>query len=89
MIDGSMLAARTPRAPQTKPAADAATGAASDAGTSDDAQSQALALAKSAFNYQVELQAEDERERAALEQLLLAQLKDEDEIMKKWIAMIG
>ncbi len=51
MIDGSMLAARTPRAPQTKPAADAATGAASDAGTSDDAQAHALALAKSAFNY--------------------------------------
>jgi len=46
-------------------------------------------LAKTAFNYQVEPQAEDERERAALEQLLPGQRKDENEIMKKWIVMIG
>jgi hypothetical protein len=44
---------------------------------------------KAAFNYQTELDAEAERERAALEALLMAQLKDEDEVMKKWIAMIG
>jgi hypothetical protein len=89
MIDGITPVARTPRAPQAKPAADPATGAASDADAPEEAQARALALAKTAFNEQVELQAEAERERAALEQLLLAQLKDEDEVMKKWIAMIG
>lgn len=77
-------AARAPRAPQPK--ADPAAGAADDSG--DDAREHALALAKAAFNYETECQAEAERERAALENLLLAQLKDEDEIMKKWIAMI-
>jgi hypothetical protein len=53
------------------------------------AQEHALALAKAAFDYETEVQAEGEREREALEQLLLAQLKDEDEVMKKWIAMIA
>jgi thioredoxin-like negative regulator of GroEL len=42
-----------------------------------------------AFNLATETQAEDEREQAALQQLMLAQLKDEDEVMKKWIAMIS
>ncbi len=88
MIDASFLAARTPRAPQVKPAVDPATGAASD-DSAQSAQAHALALAKSAFDYETELQAEAEREREALESLLLAQLKDEDEVMKKWIAMIA
>lgn len=43
---------------------------------------------KAAFDYEVAQQAEMERERAALEALLLANLKDEDEVMKKWIAMV-
>ena len=76
MIDGSMLAA------------DPATGAASSAPDDTTAQEHALALAKAAFNYQTEVEAEAERERDALEQLMLAQLKDEDAVMKKWIAMI-
>jgi hypothetical protein len=90
MIDSTLLAARPTRAPQVKPAADPATGAASGE-DSPQAQTQqhALALAKAAFDYETELQAEAEREREALESLLLAQLKDEDEVMKKWIAMIG
>ncbi len=90
MIDALAVAARAPRAPQAKPAADPATGAAGDA--PDDpttAQEHALAAMKAAFNYQTELDAEAERERAALEALLMAQLKDENEVMKKWIAMIG
>ena len=53
------------------------------------AQEHALALAKAAFDYETELEAEAEREREALEALLLAQLKDEDEVLKKWIAMIA
>lgn len=89
MIEGITPVARAPRAPQAKPAADPATGAASSAPDDTTAQEHALALAKAAFNYETELQAEAEREREALESLLLAQLKDEDEVMKKWIAMIG
>jgi Spy/CpxP family protein refolding chaperone len=69
-------------------AADPATGA--DSSTPDDitTQEQALAQVKAAFDYEMAEQAEMERERAALETLLLANLKDEDEVMKKWIAMI-
>ncbi len=83
------LAARAPRAPQPKPPVDPATGA--DTATPDDttAQEQALAQVKAAFDYEMAQQAEMEREREALEALLLANLKDEDEVMKKWIAMIG
>ena len=88
MIDALLLAARAPRAPQPKPAADPATGAAGDAPGDAATQEHALALAKAAFDYQTELDAETEREREALEALLLANLKDEDEVMKKWIAMI-
>jgi hypothetical protein len=44
---------------------------------------------RAAFDHETELNAEAEREREALEALLLVQLKDEDEVMKKWIAMIG
>jgi hypothetical protein len=89
VIDTSLLAARAPRAPQSKPAADPATGAASDDSSASAAQQHALALAKAAFDYETELQAEAEREREALESLLMAQLKDEDEVMKKWITMIA
>jgi hypothetical protein len=88
VIDALLLAARAPRAPQAKPAVDPATGA--DAAPPDDngAQEQALAQVKAAFNYELALQAEMEREREALEALLIANLKDEDEVMKKWIEMI-
>jgi hypothetical protein len=88
-MDVLPLAARAPRAPQAKPAADPATGA--DAAPPDDAGAQepTLAQVKAAFDYEMALQAEMEREREALEALLLANLKDEDEVMKKWIAMIA
>ena len=88
MIDVLFMAARAPRAPQPKAAVDPATGA--DTSNPDDAttQEQALAQVKAAFDYEMAQQAEMERERAALEALLLANLKDEDEVMKKWIAMI-
>ncbi|MDE2483108.1 MAG: hypothetical protein KGN02_13080 [bacterium] len=41
-----------------------------------------------AFDIALDERAELERERAALEALTMAQLKDEDAIMKKWIEMI-
>ena len=90
MIEAIVMAVRAPRAPQTKPSTDPATGAAAaapDDGTTQ--QEHALAQMRAAFDYETELHAEAEREREALEALLLVQLKDEDEVMKKWIAMIG
>ena len=88
MIDALLAAARAPRAPQAEPAVDPATGAATADPAEPSAQEQALAQVKAAFDYEMAQQAEMEREREALEALLLANLKDEDEIMKKWIAMI-
>ena len=83
------VAARTPRAPQ--PSTDAATGAADGAGpdaAANAAQQRALAAQRDTFNYEAAEQAELEREREVLESMVQAQLKDEDEVMKKWIAMI-
>ena len=74
------------RKPSTDPATGAAAAAPDDGTTS---QEHALAQTRAAFDYETELDAEAEREREALETLLLAQLKDEDEVMKKWIAMIS
>jgi hypothetical protein len=83
-----IVAARTPRAPHAK-AADPATGAADSAA---DAQTQAqehtLAVQRQTFDFAMEENSELEREREALAQLMIAQLKDEDEIVKKWIEMI-
>jgi len=85
MISSPMLAARTPRAPQVKtatPAGDDKTDPATQA------QENALAAERQAFDIGMEQQAEFERERQALEQLMLTRLKDEDEIMKKFIELI-
>jgi hypothetical protein len=83
MISGPAPAARTPRAPQTKAPA------AGDAAPAEDpAQERALEIQRQTFDIELQEQAELEREREALEQLMLARLKDEDEIVKKMIAMI-
>ena len=77
-------AARAPRIPQTKnttPAADSG-----DAQT--QSQENALAAQRQTFDIGMEVQAEFERERQALEQLMIMRLKDEDEIMKKFIELI-
>ena len=51
----------------------------------DDA---AVAAQSSAFDLSQAESAELQRELEALDDMMLAQLKDEDAIMKKWIAMI-
>lgn len=48
----------------------------------------AAASQHAAFDDTTAERAEMLRELAALEDLMMAQLKNEDEIMKKWIAMI-
>ncbi|MBV8149454.1 MAG: hypothetical protein JO092_10215 [Candidatus Eremiobacteraeota bacterium] len=47
-----------------------------------------IAAQHATFDFQLAEQAELFREREALETLRMDQLKNEDEIMKKWIALI-
>ncbi len=47
-----------------------------------------IAAQRGAFDYEAAERAEIEREHEALEALLMAFLKNEDEIMKKWISLI-
>ncbi len=60
--------------------ATAATKAAADAG---------VASQSAAFDSSQAESAELQRELEALDEMMMAQLKDEDAILKKWIAMIG
>ena len=82
-------AAREPRAPHSTAANDA-TGANGDSelDAQQQAQEHALALQKAQFDFDAEERAELERERAALETMMMVQLKNEDEILKKWIELI-
>lgn len=52
-----------------------------------DQQAQ-IAAEHAAFDFQLAETAEQLREHEALQALLMEQLKNEDEIMKKWIALI-
>jgi hypothetical protein len=74
------LPARPPssRAPST-------TGGSSDLTPEEQAK---LAAQHAAFDFQLAERAELEREHEALAALVMEQLKNEDEIMKKWIALI-
>jgi hypothetical protein len=86
-----LAAARIARVPRPAIDTGAATGAADDADPNADAnavQQQAIATQRAAFNYDAAERAELEREREALEEMVQSQLKFEDEIMNKWIAMI-
>lgn len=51
-------------------------------------QHQQLAAQHAAFDFDAAERAEIEREHEALQAMLMAWLKNEDEIMKKWIALI-
>lgn len=62
-----------------------ASGAASDLTPEQQAQ---IAVQHAAFDFQLAETAELLREHEALQSLLMEQLKNEDEIMKKWIALI-
>ena len=47
-----------------------------------------LAARHATFDYRAAQRAEIQREHAVLEMLMMEQLKNDDEIMKKWIALI-
>ncbi len=77
-----------PRSERAAPSRGAAVQpAASDGGLTPEQQAQ-IAAQHQAFDYDVAERAEMLREHEALQTLLLEQLKNEDEIMKKWIALI-
>ena len=61
--------------------------AAADNDLTDEQRAQ-LAAQHAAFDFAVAESAELLREHEALQALLMEQLKNEDEIMKKWIALI-
>ena len=52
------------------------------------AGSQAVAAQRQAFDYDAAERAEILREHEVIEAMLMAHLKNEDEITKKWIALI-
>jgi hypothetical protein len=61
----------------------------SSAPSTDDVQGQQqIAAQRQAFDFDAAERAEIEREHEALQAMLLAWFKNEDEIMKKWIALI-
>lgn len=74
----ALTPAARPKAPQGKAADDPEVKEKQDA----------LDLQQALFNVEMAEQAELEREREALEALQMAQIKNEDAIMKKWIEMI-
>ena len=84
-----MLPVRNERLPAPRAAAPRGTGSAvsGDGDVSADRQAQ-IAAQHAAFDFQLAETAELQREHEALQALLMEQLKNDDEIMKKWIALI-
>ncbi len=59
-----------------------------DASGASPAEQPQLAAQRQAFDYEAAERAEIVREHEVLEALLMAHLKNEDEITKKWISLI-
>jgi hypothetical protein len=89
-MNGPLHASRTERTPATRGALPAPRGsAASPAGPDlSRPQQDQIAAQRQAFDYEAAERAEIVREHEVLEALLMAHLKNEDEITKKWIALI-
>lgn len=88
-MNGPILPIRSDRgalAPRSLVPATRGTAAATDDLT--DEQKAQLAEQHAAFDFEIAERAELLREHEALQALLMEQLKNEDEIMKKWISLI-
>lgn len=86
---GPTLPLRSERTAAARGNSAAPRGAGSASGSDLDAQEQQqIAAQRQAFDLEAAERAEIEREHEALQALLMAFLKNEDEIMKKWIALI-
>ena len=77
--------ARAGRTALTASRPSTAASAGSDVSAAQQAQ---LVAQRAAFDYEAAESAEIEREHEVLQALLMAFLKNEDEITKKWIALI-
>lgn len=85
-MSGALLPLRGER---TTPVRTAARPVSSAAGSDLAAAQQAqIAAQHAAFDFQLAETAEALREHEALQALMMEQLKNEDEVMKKWIALI-
>jgi hypothetical protein len=73
--------------PARSPVSRSAAGTGGSSGLSAEEQAQ-IAAQHAAFDFQLAEQAELLREHEALQALIMDELKNEDEIMKKWIALI-
>jgi hypothetical protein len=83
-----VLPTRSERGTTPRSIAPVARGAAqADNDLTDDQKAQ-LAAQHAVFDFAIAERAELLREHEALQALLMEQLKNEDEIMKKWIALI-
>jgi hypothetical protein len=86
-MNAPIIAPRSDRGAPASRSAVAVRGAANDSAA--DAQGQAaIAAAHAAFDFEIAERAELLREHEALTALMMEQLKNEDEIMKKWISLI-
>ncbi|MEO6836444.1 MAG: hypothetical protein ABI231_11155 [Candidatus Tumulicola sp.] len=88
-MTGPLLPVRPDRAGLTPRSLTAISHGAADAdGDLTDGQKAQIAVQHAAFDFEIAERAELLREQAALQALMMEQLKNEDEIMKKWIALI-
>ena len=87
MTSGPLLPLRNERTAAARGTHSAPRGAASAPDLDPEGQAR-IAAQRTTFDYDSAERAEIEREHEALETLLMAFLKNEDEIMKKWIALI-
>jgi hypothetical protein len=83
-----ILPVRTDRATAIRPSTVAASVATADDGDLTAAQKALIATQHAAFDYEIAERAEILRESDAMETLVMQELKNEDEFMKKWIALI-
>jgi hypothetical protein len=90
MMEGSIPALRSERTTATRGTPAAPRGRSSSTTSSDlsAAQQAQIAALRQAFDYETAERAEIVREHEVLEALLMAHLKNEDEITKKWISLI-
>lgn len=88
-MTGPLPLLRTDRgAPASRSVMPVTRGAAQSTGDLSDDQKAQLAAQHAAFDFEIAERAELLREHEALQALLMEQLKNEDEIMKKWISLI-
>ena len=88
-MNGPLASVRSDRgAPAPRSLTAVSRGAAETDDDISDAQKSQLAVQHAAFDFDVAERAELLREHAALQALMLEELKNDDEIMKKFIALI-